>query len=453
MITAGAYLTVNSNSPSDLEIVKVDTGLTDHIRYDQLTTLTTNEDGIKPVAGRDFFITSGTSINLLYLYHYDGRETPLPNNTASGNVVSIAVSGDGSVAAFCTVSNNQIVLYNLDTKTVIGVVTAGFTINAAYAFMALNANGSKLCVHPYGKALEIYNTADQTLDATGDITTQCRGLAANGNDWVFIDADQDVFSLTSAGVTTEEITNALNGTFNLGKNFNISPNGKYLVIGGHDVNGSVVVINLADFTTIPLPPLPSYGVVYRWKDDNTLYAFVTYASGSYGYGYFESKFNGTVFTPFKRKGYLSVNAYAVGEFVYDVMAEVSGTITDNAEETQFKVSATLMDGVTHVGTTTLPAGETNFTLQVPTQAPVIVTISGVVDTMHQIDRDYLVGDMIFVGDTIYTYECTTAGHTALTKPAYPTTGTITDGSAVFTVRGKLARPVVNSPVYPVLNIM
>jgi len=129
--------------------------------------------------------------------------------------------------------------------------------------------------------------------------------------------------------------------------------------------------------------------------------------------------------------------------------KVDISFTDNSEETDFKALVyDLRDNL--IAKKRLPSGTTSDTIKVPTPEPVKVVISGIPDRLHQTDHDYEVNDIITVNDTNRSYICTTAGTTANTKPAYPDTSgaTITDGTAVFTERGKLAQPVVIYPLNP-----
>jgi len=131
--------------------------------------------------------------------------------------------------------------------------------------------------------------------------------------------------------------------------------------------------------------------------------------------------------------------------------KVDINFTDNSEETDFKASVfDLKDNL--LARSTLAPGTTSATIEVPTPDPVKVIISGIPEDVHQTDHDYEVNDIITVNDTNRSYICTTAGTTAVTKPAYPDTSgaTITDGTAVFTERGKLAQPVVIYPLNPTL---
>jgi len=136
-----------------------------------------------------------------------------------------------------------------------------------------------------------------------------------------------------------------------------------------------------------------------------------------------------------------------GEYKY----KVDFSFTDNSEETEFK--ALVYDlGDNIVARKNIPSGTTSTSIEVPTPEPVKVVISGIPDKFHQTNHDYEVNDIIIVNDTNRSYICTTAGTTDVTKPAYPDTSgaTITDGTAIFTERGKLAQPVVIYPINPTL---
>ena len=448
MIIDGDFLAINSDAISDVTAWQ-ETGGGQHkvMPIDDLQFLNTNEDSIRALPDGLGFITSGTDISDLYLYHYDGTSSAFASSGITGAVTALASSADGSTVAFLTTTANKIAIYDTAALTLTAIVTASNTLHSSYSFVALNDDGTKVCVSVYNSFLETYIVATQALDVASGSGINVRGLAANGADWVVLDADEDIFSFTAAGVLTEEISNALTGTFNYGKNFVVSPDGTVLIIGGHTPTGSMVAVKLSDFTTYTVTAPPEYETVYAWRDDNTLYAFNTYASGVHKV--YKFNFDGTNFDPYEHVGYNSFSAKALGRFVPAAAYKIDGTIIDTTEESQFIVTAMYPDTGVVAGKVTLADGILAFSVPVNTANPLMVVISGIAEKFHQVDHPYDLNEIIIVQDTDYSYICTTAGTTAITKPAYPTSGTITDGSAVFTVRGKVAKPTTNYFVYPV----
>ena len=401
---------------------------------------------IATIKDSDDWISGSETETQLYIHHADGSSTALPVAGGAGAIHSVAVSPDGLKLAFVSGTSDHVTIYNYLGLALVGRIPLTEAIATSNVFVAFNSDGSKVAVCGSGKKLEVFITATLASDFISAGTYTVRGLGWNPADskWMMVDSGQELHLVDSGGTLIQE-SNMHTGNKVAGEGFSMSPDETTLLSIGNSASGAVKAMDMTSgYADIAITPPSGTDCHYAWLDNSTLYAFAckNTVHRIYKYG-----FSGGVFSSPED---VAENPYLhpSGRFLTGSSYEVIGTIIDTAEETQFRVSLWTQDGSSLLGQVDLADGVLAFTCPCATHQPVMVIITGLSMLFHTTDTSYSVNDVIYVGDTKYSYTCTTAGVTALTKPAYPTTGTITDGSAIFTVRGLLPKPAGNFPVYP-----
>ena len=127
---------------------------------------------------------------------------------------------------------------------------------------------------------------------------------------------------------------------------------------------------------------------------------------------------------------------------------INGTISEALVATDFKVNAHRYDNGDLTATTITNTGA--FALDVP-DIPHYVVAMAEQGEKHETDHAYVLGDKVFPDDMItypFYYECTTAGTTSATAPAWQVAAnsTTADGSVIWTVVEHLIQPVAHSPI-------
>ena len=97
---------------------------------------------------------------------------------------------------------------------------------------------------------------------------------------------------------------------------------------------------------------------------------------------------------------------------------------------------------------------TSFTVSAGTfGGAVLVTVLPDMGSLWAPTTVVALGDKVFpisaYAESRY-FECTTAGTTGASEPAWPISGTRTDGTAVWTFVSNLVRPMTHGPLNPVL---
>ena len=391
-----------------------------------------NSHELAPVGLSGYVMCGTTSFPDARINYPRGGKLDLPTVAHSGLVLTAHSSVNGRYVAMCT--NSNVVVYDLVTHTVnwSGNLAEAHTSDSS---VAVSEDGAQICIGGVGKKNEF-------VDASGQVAISAAVMDAFGMEF----NPQTSRFVTLAGAikeydgTTWVTMSAVSGS--RVHSLKRSPDG--LTFCATSNNPFWYAVNGSDYSSITIPPLVGYGWLAIWKNNDEVYIVrepyygvqvqvsKRDASGDFGAWVanedHQFNHNGSCFT------------------VYGGNYKIPITLTDTAEEDEFVARAYNDEGV-EIGQS--PVFTASVDLLVPTSDPCMVIVTGIHMKFHQPDKSYGLGQLIYTGDSIYSYECTTAGTTDSTKPAYPTSGTITDGSAVFTTRSKLCKPIGNFPINPV----
>jgi len=133
----------------------------------------------------------------------------------------------------------------------------------------------------------------------------------------------------------------------------------------------------------------------------------------------------------------------------DYQPYVSGTITESLSATDFKARVYQLSDGALVGNTTVTSSP--YTIELTTLDPVLVTMLPDYGTQWTASTAYALNDKVFPTDPAaspYYYECTTAGTSDASEPTWPTSGTVNDGTAVWTYVEQMVQPITHGPLIP-----
>jgi hypothetical protein len=131
------------------------------------------------------------------------------------------------------------------------------------------------------------------------------------------------------------------------------------------------------------------------------------------------------------------------------VAEITGTLTESLSATDFKARAYKFSDGALVGDATITSSP--YTLELQTLEPVLVTMLPDYGTRWAASTAYALNDKVFPSDPAtspYYYECTTAGTSDASEPTWPTSGTVNDGTAVWTYVEQMVQPITHGPLIP-----
>lgn len=320
----------------------------------------------------------------------------------------------------------KIVIYdeNYNIRQTIPVRNASLTLH-----FAIDDKGERIAISTYDTGLQIFDIATgaelyQTLDD-------------QNNNWVEFDGYGNLWRCpfnTQIKVIAPDFT--LKGQLDfLGyiNNYCLlpSPDGKHMMVAHSEYDLTIYDCDTLDLEGSNLITYPnaytSADPFYAWLDNNSVYIAgnndpteyildgTWKLKKQYHYGFDPLPNRATVFARYK----------------------CEGSFSDIAGETQYQVLVINKEGVIE-STTNLPTGITTYSVPAIDASPKTIIVKGIATDTRSTEWDYLVGEIIVVGDA--SYECTTAGTTATVAPAYPSSGTVTDGTAVFTFRSVMPAP-------------
>lgn len=229
----------------------------------------------------------------------------------------------------------------------------------------------------------------------------------------------------------------------------LSPDGsKMAVLFSTSVNHPIVY-ETTTWTRLTVPVIdlnPVYSTTGNWYDvvwkDND--NFITGALGAPGLRYYDLE-NQTVTYEYMVFNAVSLAIYK--EQNYEVVGSISEALAmANWKATAYDIGTGSIQGeVLFTGT--------DFTLSVPSENAVNVTIEAQQGSVWETIKLYSLDDLVFPTEpdvTPYYYECTTAGTSGGTEPVWPITisGTVTDGSVEWTRVEKLINPETHGPIMP-----
>jgi hypothetical protein len=128
---------------------------------------------------------------------------------------------------------------------------------------------------------------------------------------------------------------------------------------------------------------------------------------------------------------------------------ISGTLTESLAATDFKARVYQLSDGALVSDTTVTSSP--YTLELQTLEPVLVTMLPDYGTQWAASTAYALNDKVFPTDPAtspYYYECTTAGTSDASEPTWPTSGTVNDGTAVWTYVEQMVQPITHGPLIP-----
>ncbi len=141
-------------------------------------------------------------------------------------------------------------------------------------------------------------------------------------------------------------------------------------------------------------------------------------------------------------GYLAVsggiNPYSITLSLTESLAATDFTAVVTNANTGFIMSKTTVSGATP-------------TINLSTNDPCFVTLYPDYGTQWTASTAYDLNDKVFPTDPTtspYYYECTTAGTSDASEPTWPTSGTVNDGTAVWTYVEQMVQPITHGPLIP-----
>lgn len=393
------------------------------------------------------FVISSDKESQVRIHSLDGTVVQLPttsgNNSACGDC---AVSADGTTLAMLSVSTDHVTVYDIATETEIGYYPVPFALGTANPTIALSEDGAYVLAGAWNSKVAVLDTSDgSTLFQSAGVIF-IAGAGWNKHDNTFLAKDTTgifyvIDSATWALGTNVTTTGSVGGTAH---GVAVSPNGNTVLTWSGSAN-DICAMDLATMTVnATMPTSGGTYAHYFWKDDSTVYRFTGTPQE-----YHEISFDGTTFGSLVLKGKTHQDGVHLGAFVNGSEWIVSDSIIDQSAEEGHVAIAMSSDGETVLGRTIIPEGQSDFVIPVPNDEHCMVIVSGSTRIRHSNSTAYLLGDRIFTQDTDMIYECTNPGTTDSIKPAYPTTGTIVDGTATFEAKGKRCKAVANYPVSPV----
>jgi hypothetical protein len=133
----------------------------------------------------------------------------------------------------------------------------------------------------------------------------------------------------------------------------------------------------------------------------------------------------------------------------DYQPYISGTLSESLAATDFKARVYQLSDGALVSDTTVTSSP--YTLELQTLEPVLVTMLPDYGTQWAASTAYALNDKVFPTDPAtspYYYECTTAGTSDASEPTWPTSGTVNDGTAVWTYVEQMVQPITHGPLIP-----
>jgi len=395
------------------------------------------------------FIHDAQKPNEFKFYKGDGTTVPVTGlDGESHQSVVAAASGDGSTVAWYNYSAHKIYLVDVASASMIRSIFISESI-ANNMHLSLSDDGQYVMIGAPYKKLHVYDrdTGDEVYVTSSTHTTNSSIWIEEHQEFLYSDASH-VYRLPKATWVPDTNNPVDHHGGNRSGRMVLSPDKTKLFLPGYSYS-EAEMLNVSDYsedTNYPITADGRHNMVWLSENEilhfdgdsvasNTLFMYFTYDGANYStpQELFRSKpSNSFEFDIYRGLGY-----------------QVTVDITDNAEETDFIATVYTTTGL-NVGSKTLMDGTTSFTVDLVSDEPVNVVITSAVTRGHEPNHTYSVGDKILASDSQYSFECTTAGTTALDKPAYPNTAgaTVTDGSAVFTVRHKLPQPIVIGPLTP-----
>jgi len=128
---------------------------------------------------------------------------------------------------------------------------------------------------------------------------------------------------------------------------------------------------------------------------------------------------------------------------------VSGSLTETLSAINFNTHAHKVSDGTHVGSTT--ASGASYSLNTTTPEPVMVTMYPDFGTQWAPNTFYPANARVYPTDNAanpYYYVCTSNGTSSGTEPAWPTSGTVNDGSVTWTYVESMVQPITHGPITP-----
>jgi len=129
---------------------------------------------------------------------------------------------------------------------------------------------------------------------------------------------------------------------------------------------------------------------------------------------------------------------------------VSGSLTESLTASNFKTHAHKVSDGTYVGSTI--ASGTSYSLDTTTLEPVMVTMYPDFGAKWAATTFYPLNSRIYPTDNAanpYYYICTSSGTSGGSEPAWPSVGTVSDGSVTWTYVESMVQPIIHGPITPI----
>ena len=226
------------------------------------------------------------------------------------------------------------------------------------------------------------------------------------------------------------------------------------IVQGSVVNAPApIVYDTSDWSQVSVPPFnvgAGYYVSGNWNDVTWIADDKVVGANSGFPGAIQYDLTEQIFHNYEN----FYNALAVDGY-YDIHYEVNGTIDEAL------VADTWIATVTDLKTGSVLGIEeftgTTFSVRVPTDDSVTVTVSAKQGGEWETAIFHTVDELVFPTDPIstpYYYKVTVAGITGATEPVWPVTagGTVVDGAVTWQRVERLIQPITQSPLIPTVVV-
>ena len=406
--------------------------------------------------GRYIIACVGRTDNVNAFKTIDGSAVPLAAiGDGTAYITGTAISADGSRLALT--DRNKIGIYAYPGFALISLIDltteepGGFGGSPLVAF---NADGSEFIIaSTSSKKVHCWKT-DGTFRWKTSSILNVRDVDFNAvaQEYVLVDntAKLQAVNKDTGALTVKQTVGTAGNNYH---GLHISPDGSKMLIDGSSMGSNgLYCINLADYAFIPISNPGGYNSNAFWNGNEEVYQFSGFSSNG---GVYRMKLENGAFSAPERIATGFYTNGTSGGFILPggvpSVYKVEVPIVDNADADEFRAFALSLDLRIVYGVTDVPAGATSVDISLTTGEPCAVVVMDKDVGLRHSDKYYEAGELIFTGDTIYRYKCIQAGTTAQLAPNFPSSGTVTDGSAIFEVDGKLTHPIINAPVLPELD--
>jgi len=442
-INKGTIVTV---SATDVPKLKMIDGVTNEtsMPLDQLTTSATYACSFKPDKTELAFSLQVSP----FIHLYDLSTLTKKADISDAPVASpygLTYNPAGTLLACAHSSSPYITVYNTSDWS---KVTAPSTLPAGNGTdIAFNAAGTLCAIsHATSPYITIYNTSDWSK-----VTNPSTLPAGNGNGVCF---SPNGTWMVVAHVTTpyitiyntsdwSKVTNPSTLPSNSAYCCQFSPDSSMLAVG-YQASPYIVLYNTSDWSTVTVDVITAHVSVSRVEHikwiDNTSFAVAT--SGVPGVVIYSS--DGSIIEQHNQ-----IYSLQNLDVVPATGWEINGTISESLTASTWICTAYDLETGTMVGEVTTTG--TTFTIPVANPFPCKVIVKADQGLEWMASEVVTLNELRFPTNPVskpYYYKCTTAGTTGSTEPVWPTSGTVADGSAVWTYQEGLIQPVIHAPLIP-----